>query len=434
MILKISFSNIFSFKDEQEISFIPQPLKEFPEYLVKPHKYGDSEVLLRSIATYGHNSYGKSNILKALEYFLGAISNSFKNSTILTELDYFALNTTSRKKPSLFEVIFLIDDVKYRYGFKISQDRVHEEWLYYAPYGVKESYLFERNEQEFRISKQWNRASENKIESQATPFAIPNVLLSSVLIAQNNSAILSIFKPLNSILLIKDVTAPSLLAKSALIFSSPRYAIKVNQLLEGADLGFKTIFDKVEKRLAETNKYERGFLQNIFYEKEVEKFELYTYHRIYDDLLNEKEVIEFDFLKKESDGTIKFFIIASLLVYAIENNLAVFIDELDSKFHSDLLDLLISKFHSPIINTGGCQLFFTTHNTILLDKKLRRDQVYLVEKDEYGASNIKPMHTKSSPVRIDASIEKDYRKGKYGGVSKKIHKRFIDPNQRNLFD
>ena len=158
------------------------------------------------------------------------------------------------------------------------------------------------------------------------------------------------------------------------------------------------------------------------------------YLPIYDAFYKAKEVIEFDFIKKESEGTIKFFIIDTLLVLAIKNEYLLIIDELDSKFHSDLLGLLVKNFHSSEINNSEAQLIFTSHNTILLDKHLRRDQILPVEKNIHGESKLQSMHTKKTPVRNDTLIEKAYRKGRFGGVSKKLLKDKNDPNQKSLFD
>lgn len=432
MILCFTFSNIFSFRDKQEISFAPEPLKELKEHLFSPNDYGKSEKFLRALAIYGHNSHGKSNVLKAFEFFTSFIKNSFKEAKSLNELEPFSLNSASFGKPSYFEIVVIINEVKYRYGFEATPEKIISEWLYYAPYGTKESNLFIRVEQEFRISRLWNRESELKIESQAVPFAIPNVLLISVLSAQQNERILKLSNTLNSIIILRDLNSLDLLSKAASIFSTNIYALKVQSFIDDADLGFKTIFDKIEKKINTAKNYDSQFLKNIFYEKNIEKFELFTHHKIYDEFYDEKKVIEFDFLKKESEGSLKFFIIVSLLVFAIKNNLLLIIDELDSKFHSDLLALIIEKFHSPKINETEAQLIFTSHNTVLLDKKLRRDQILFVEKNKYGESSIKPMHTKETPIRIDASIEKDYRKGKLGGVSKKM--RNNNPNQTSLFD
>ena len=74
-------------------------------------------------------------------------------------------------------------------------------------------------------------------------------------------------------------------------------------------------------------------------------------------------------------------------------------------------------------------MVFTTHNTILLNNILRRDQIILVEKNEFGESSLEKAHTSDKPIRIDASIEKEYRKGKLGGVSKKLIK---ENNQTKL--
>lgn len=432
MVLKFSFSNVFSFKEKQEISFNPEPLKELSEHLVHHRKYGQSENFLRALAIFGHNSHGKSNVLKTFEFFIFLIENSFKNPKALINLEPFLLNTATINKPSYFEILLVINDIKYRYGFEATSEKIISEWLYYAPYATKESNLFLRAEQEFRISRLWSKESGSKMESQVVPFAIPSVLLFSVLVAQENERIIELSKVINSIIVLRDTNNLELLSKATSIFSNEIYALKVQSFIDDADLGFKTIFDKIKKRLTDSAKFSEQFLKNVFYERDTLKFELFTYHKIYDEFYKEKKVVEFDFLKKESEGSIKFFIIVSILVYAIKNNLLLIIDELDSKFHSDLLNLIIKKFHDPAINNTEAQLIFTSHNTVLLDKKLRRDQVLFVEKNEFGESSLRPMHTNKTPIRIDASIEKDYRKGKLGGVSKKM--RNIDPNQKSLFD
>ena len=72
-------------------------------------------------------------------------------------------------------------------------------------------------------------------------------------------------------------------------------------------------------------------------------------------------------------------------------------------------------------------MIFTTHNTVLLDKKLRRDQMVVIEKNDLGESSLERMHTSKKPIRVGKSVEKEYRKGKLGGVSKII----IEPG---LFD
>lgn len=431
MVVEFSFANIFSFKDKQRVSFQPEPLKELVEHLHIPYLYNPKEQILKSLAVYGHNSHGKSNFLKAYEFFLSFINTSFNQPKQFIPIEQFVLNTSMQNKPSFFEIIFFIADTKYRYGFEVTTNKIVAEWLFYAPFGKKENYLFNRFEQDFQLSKVWNKEANNKIELQSVPFAKPNVLLLSVLIAQDVVKIKEISEKLNASIIVRDLNnTNNLLAMATEIFSQDKYKADILAFIEDADLGFTTIFDKIEKKLQEQNEFDRGFL-NMLYTNEIKRFELYTKHDIYNEKLVKQTSIEFEMIKNESDGSIKFFIVACLLVYAIKNQLFIWIDELDSRFHSDLLELLVKAYHNPKKNSIGSQMVFTTHNTILLNKRLRRDQVVTVEKNEYGESNIKRLHTKETPVRIDTSIEKEYRKGKLGGVSKKIKAQNI---QNSLFD
>lgn len=430
MIVEFSFGNLFSFKEKQRISFQPDPLKELLGHLHVPYAYNTKENILKSIAIYGHNSFGKSNIIKAYELFILLINNSFTQNNQINAVRPFVLNTTSKTKPSSFELIFYLGDTKYRYGFELTQNEIIAEWLWYAPFGKKENYLFERNCQDFRISKVWNKETNNKIELQSIPFAKSNVLLLSVLIAQDVARIKQISNKINATLIIKDLNdSNNLLAYATEIYSDTKYKEEILKFIEDADLGFKTIFDKIEKGLIAQNEYTRDFL-NILYSKEIKRFELYTEHYIYNERMLKEDTIEFEMLKFESDGSIKFFIVSCMLVYAIKNELLIWIDELDSRFHSDLLTLLVKSYHNPQRNSIGSQLIFTTHNTILLNKKLRRDQVILVEKNEFGESNIKRLHTKETPIRVDTSIEKEYRKANLGGVSRKLNSK---DDQMSLF-
>ena len=66
-------------------------------------------------------------------------------------------------------------------------------------------------------------------------------------------------------------------------------------------------------------------------------------------------------------------------------------------------------------STSKAQLIYTTHDTTLMDKKFfRRDQIWFVEKDEFGESRLFALS--DYKVRSDASFEKDYLAGVYGGI------------------
>ena len=104
-----------------------------------------------------------------------------------------------------------------------------------------------------------------------------------------------------------------------------------------------------------------------------------------------------------------------LFIYAriaILNDKSIFVDELNVKLHPLLLKFIIDLFYTE---RSMAQLIYTTHDTTLMDKKFfRRDQIWFVQKDEFGYSEL--LALSDFKVRSDASFEKDYLAGVYGGI------------------
>ena len=118
-------------------------------------------------------------------------------------------------------------------------------------------------------------------------------------------------------------------------------------------------------------------------------------------------------LYNESDGTLKSILLYILARVAILNDKSLFIDELNDRLHPLLLKYIIDLFYE---SDSMAQLIYTTHDTTLMDKKFfRRDQIWFVQKDEYGYSELVALS--DYKVRSDASFEKDYLAGVYGGHS-----------------
>ena len=418
MLISFSVGNFLSFKDIQKLELTPDALKEKPANLHIPYFYNQDERLLKAMAIYGHNAHGKSNLIKAYQFFLRFAFHSFSlgKNVSDTGVEPFKLNTSMANKPSHFEVTFLIKETKYRYGFEITAQKVISEWLFYAEAGIRENHVFLRNNQEFEISKSWNKAAAGRPESMIA-FAKPSTLLFSVLASQEAvPRIAAIAAWLSGNLVFDESAQEHLLGRATMVYSDLHYRPIIRRFLEAADLGFTTIEEKLEKASAQL---ERGVL-DMLYEQEIGKFELYTKHNLFNEDYKLEKVIEFELLKNESAGSIKFFIIACLLSYAIKNGQLILIDELDSKLHTLLLQMIVEAFQNPKNNTTGSQLIFTTHNTVLLNKKLRRDQYAYVEKNVFGESSICKFHSSKTPIKIERSMEKEYRQGKIGGISQKL--------------
>lgn len=114
----------------------------------------------------------------------------------------------------------------------------------------------------------------------------------------------------------------------------------------------------------------------------------------------------------ESEGTIKSIMLFIYARAAILGSKSLFVDELNGKLHPLLLKFIIDLFY---VDNSQAQLIYTTHDTTLMDKKFfRRDQIWFVQKDEFGYSEL--VSLSDYKVRSDASFEKDYLAGVYGGI------------------
>jgi AAA15 family ATPase/GTPase len=129
---------------------------------------------------------------------------------------------------------------------------------------------------------------------------------------------------------------------------------------------------------------------------------------------NKDQFTEWDF-EDESTGTQQFLSLLGSWYDLIKNGALIIIDELDRSLHPLLSRELLKMANDPGINKNGGQLIFTTHDTTLLDPTLlRRDQIYLTEKNPEGESRLYSL-AEYSP-RKDEALQKGYLAGRYGAI------------------
>ena len=107
--------------------------------------------------------------------------------------------------------------------------------------------------------------------------------------------------------------------------------------------------------------------------------------------------------------------LSGILVDALENGKAVFIDELDARLHPLLTREIVKLFNDQEKNAHCAQLVFTIQDTKLLNHQLlRRDQIWFTEKDRLQASHLYSLVEFKIPN--DAPFERDYIQGRYGAI------------------
>ncbi len=378
--------------------------------------------LLKVSALYGANASGKSNLIGALGFFKSMVLNSFLDETILKGFNNakFLLNTESKEAPSSFEMIFIAEDVRYRYGFEINNESVETEWLYQKPLDApRESYCFIRENGEIKINPKTFKGA-GRLEGKTRS----NALFLSTSAQFNVGTSMLIKNWFNTKLHI--LSAP----EQPQQFTARRFMTdewmkqRVLSFIKVIDLGIEDI-NVTENTYDITTDDPR--LRQITTELakmltpdgvELKKLDISASHAVYTgDNLVSTQTFPFEM---ESLGTNKIFSLLGPWFDCLKNGGTLVVDEFGASLHTHLAMEMIRLFQSKL-NCMGSQLIVTTHDTNLLRKDiLRRDQIWFVEKNKKGESDLYSLVeykiNQAQSVRNDASYQKDYMIGKYGAI------------------
>lgn len=426
MIVRFTIENYLSFKDKSVINFQAGSIKEYKDNTFDPF-FSSGNSLLKSVGVFGHNAGGKSNLIKAISFMREFVLNSSKesNSSQSIKVQPFLLSTTTNTLPSVFEMVFIVDEFKYRYGFSVNQKHVDSEWLFFTE-KRKEEKIFVRAGQNYTFEKTFKTGIKGKFELFAE-VTRPNTLFLSVLAQFNSPLCLRISEWFNDLIIAHDTAHSNLIDFTASLMATGDYRKLVNNIIKRSDLGIESVEEKLREGVTGRSSSFLDFVSSIKIDTN-QVYKIVTNHIRYDkDNKADKELVHFDLLQNESLGTQKFFGILGPILMALKKKKIIFIDEIDARVHSLLLDQVISLFNSTKYNPNGAQLVFTSHNTNILKKGLRRDQMVFIEKDDFGISNVNSLYTNKPKVRNDATFDKDYLLGKYGAIPRLN-------SQLNLFD
>ena len=153
MLIEFKVSNYRSIGDEQTLSLLPaSKLKDYPKNILETEKYQ----ALNAAVLYGANASGKSNLLKAIELLNQLLYTSSKASST-TKLPYtpFLLKEGYDNLPTRFEISFVIDEMRYRFGVEYNKERVLTEFLYRKK-SSREVLLFFRELDTIEVSSGFN--------------------------------------------------------------------------------------------------------------------------------------------------------------------------------------------------------------------------------------------------------------------------------------
>jgi len=396
MLVEFKVGNYLSFKNEITFSMVASNIKEHKEYNVISD-INENLNLLKSAVIYGANASGKSNLFKAMGFMKDFIFNSSANRPegLPIPVERFKLSSETENKPSFFEITFIHENIRYRYGFEVDKVNVHSEWLYSAP-GNRERKLFVREGQILTVGRYFSGGNKfKKITRKDTLF----LSVAAQFNHETAGKILAWFNKFNIRLNIDEDYIN--IATTTKMMMQENLKVKILDFLNKADINIKDIL--IKKTFEETMQYIG-----------IEFITLETVHNKYNENNELSGTVIFDFKRAESAGTQKFYNLSGPVLDTLEKGHILIIDELDLRLHPLLSQSIVKIFNSPH-NRQNAQLIFASHDTCLLNKDIfRRDQIWFTEKDRYEVTDLYSLL--EYKVRNDASFGKDYILGKYGAI------------------
>ncbi len=415
MLLQFSVSNYRSIKDTITFSMLSS-LKNENTFKIK--KYN----LVNSAVIYGANASGKSNLLRAMAFMGRIVLNKTKviQSTDTLPHDPFRLNSSTKDASSTFEIVFFIDEIKYRYGFEMDNTTVYAEWLYADEKG-KEAKLFYRdiedeeyvNPQKFKEGYIFFDNSKSKIRVSSNQLFIWKCDQDG---GEISKSILKWFSRFN---LIDGLDHGGYISYTMKKMEDLTFKNEMISLVKTADIGIENITmeeEDVSLDMIEKMGLPIALKEELLKDGGLKSVSINTYHKKFDENNNEigNEIFELD--DEESLGTRKFFKMSAPILNTLQDGKILVIDELDASLHPMLTKHLVKLFSNKDINTKNAQLIFATHDTNLLKPQIfKRDQIWFTEKDKYGSTTLYSI-LEIKGVRANDDFEKQYIEGKYGAV------------------
>jgi len=402
MVLEIRIGNLFSIKDEITLDFRAANIKSANAKALADNIFTENDTgILKTIAIYGANASGKSNIIKAIRFCNAMVFESHKhNENTVYNFQPFKFNGYDNK-PSNYFIRFISSGIEYEYSFSFTRFKILTESLYYYPRG--------------RITKVFTR-DERIGKTKKEKYSFGDQIKRPMDVAENTSE--------KTLYISRASQMDREIAKEIFTYFHSRFILQYvgfgvstieslsnqnkQQLIEALKIADSDIVDVRIKVLKKPGKNISADLTSMTLTVEdvvQDHLQIKTYHKASPD-------IAFDFLTEESQGTIKLFFIMLTILDVVKNNKVLLIDEIEDSLHPKIIEYIFNIFRSG----EKAQLICTTHNTKFLDlKKFRKDQIFFANKKEDGSTDLYSLYDYSD-FRDTMDLEKAYLQGRFDAV------------------
>jgi AAA15 family ATPase/GTPase len=423
MIIELTTDNFKSFRDSSTVSFAAGTTSRLSGNLLR---HWNGERFLKSMALYGPNGSGKTNVLDglyALRSFVLFSSQDQKPTSRIPRFEPFELDRSWSRRPSRIALTIDLTGDRYTLDVSTTSERVWTETLKVQRMTTQPS---RKVAAKTLIERAWNPGTEKyfaKLHDDLVPEVTrnavieqtpPNRLMLGKLASMNSDIARRMIEWFDADLDFYDMhrnpgSEDAMLAESARLLRKNRdFAVTVTRFMKDADIGVQ------ELRVVEENVIEPVYSES---EKRMEIKDITRPSLSFRHATEDGSDVFFR-RWRESSGTLRFVALLSALLRPGPRRRLVCIDELSASMHPDLVRRLIRIVHSSKCNPLGSQLLFTTHDTHLMDpdELLRRDQITICNKDRFGRSTTRRLDMFQDAARSDANIQKQYVQGRFGGT------------------
>lgn len=429
MIQELKIKNFLSFKDEVTFSFEATNDRFAEDSQVV--RINDNTRLLRFAVVYGYNASGKSNLLDVFEYLQHFWAYKPEDLDENTGVIPFRLDRVSPNSPSSFELVFYVQDTKYRYQLELDERQVYFEKLSYYK-STQPIMLFERGLENGQSIIQFNTTNNSAdrpssiVKDEISVKCLKNL---SFFVARNqvnvSLPLIDAAKDWLRNQMMQVITPSTSLTKFA-----QRRTSEDNQVVEyilsflkeadfnvtgiSTDVIKKEISEETIKILLEDDEISKSEKERLKKERTIKQLQTIFQHSVE----NENGIESYQFYgKDESRGTIRVFGLEAALYVALKTNSFLPIDEIETSLHPKLLEKVLYEYLKT--NTRS-QILVATHNDGLLDlvdDLIRKDSVWFTEKNKAGVTDLYKL-TDFRGVNRLSSIREAYRNKRFGATMK----------------
>jgi AAA15 family ATPase/GTPase len=417
MIAEFKIRNFYSLRDEQTLSFIPT--NDDTSRDIYTEEVADGVSLLKIGFIYGSNASGKTNILKALDFFSQFMVNDGLNKGDEIGVVPFLLDDVSDKERTQFEMSFYLNREKYKLNLVLDNKVIYEETLQVYS-SVQPTLLYKRTYNPEKdatdivfggkvgLVKKSREAIEGNTFNKRTviaAFGMSNVEKSRLNLVYDffSQKIVPIMYPQSSLM--------GFTKRRITRDRDGRLKRFILHFLKASDFNISdiaiheeevSITPEMELVIKNTSAMPEKAKEEILKKGTLHSDEMFFVHHTSN---GDKELDE----ELESRGTKRYMGLATILYDLLVHGVILPIDEIESSIHYELLSYFIKVFLVNSKRSG--QLIISTHDINLLDEDyIRRDVIWFTDKNDCGETQL--IRLSSLGLHKTLSVYNAYRQEK----------------------